>query len=133
MRSLRVTTALTEISDNGTKSDLPLYQNDLKFGIGVLKQFIIIDNSIVDTQVTPVVITPPTKTTGVFIRATYEKDYLEDNIEKGDPALIQVDFNNSGNFLTASAFNLENFNPTEIAIKATGTKLIRVERTISAE
>jgi hypothetical protein len=133
MRMLRVTTTIAEVSENKTLAPLPPYQNELKFDKGILRETLNIDNAQLDTQSTPIEIPVINQTTGVFIRATYAADYLEDNISKGDPALIQVEFNNSGSFIEASAYNLENFNPSSIKIKALGTKVIRVERTISAE
>ncbi|WCL51512.1 hypothetical protein [Leptospira sp. GIMC2001] len=129
---LRIHTQLSRISENGTKFSLPDYQRELPFKSGVFREFDIIDNSQVNTQITPLVIPVDPLTKGVFIQATYSENYLTDNIAKGDPAIIQVEFDESALWLEASGFNLENFTPTHIKIKAVGDKKIQVERTICA-
>lgn len=132
--TLQISTQISEISPSGVKNSLPLYERELDFSEGVLKETFVIDNSVVDTQVTPIVINISNypNITGVFLRGSYVDDALTENIASGDPAKFQVEFNESGLWLEATSVNLQDFTPTHIKVKAQGTKKVRVERTISA-
>jgi len=120
--------------DNGSKIPLPESVHTYEFIRGEMEDSFIIDNTIDDTQITPVniPISQFTDINAVLIRGTFVDSDMANGIVAGDPAKIQVQFNNSGVWLEAEEFDLLGFTPTQIDVKAAGTKKIRVGRTISA-
>ncbi|MBE7411403.1 MAG: hypothetical protein HS129_04950 [Leptospiraceae bacterium] len=131
---LRVSVLTEKILDSGAKIPLPESVHSYQFINGELDDGFIIDNTVSDTQVTPVAIdiSQFTGINAVLIRGSYVDADPVNGISSGDPAKIQVRFNGTGIWMELEELNLLGFTPTQIEIKVQGTKKIKVGRTISA-
>lgn len=135
MPSLRIKKQVSIVSENGTEVSLPENTTTHNFGKGEMEVGIVIDNTVADTMVTPISVSLVgfPNTTAFHISGEYIDNDLANGIETGDRAKIQVRFD-GGNWIEAYSILLEGYKPanTSFDLRASGTRKIRVKRTISA-